>query len=156
MRGLTKRQCLGLAFIRQRIEAQEECPTLQEIAEHLSIKAKSGAHRVVERLIEHGYLIRIGRGHRALAIPDGAPPLAFVDRKVERIVRHTVVLGAISEHPPLDKAKLLSTRKKRTYVVELERDLHTRLRKIAQETNAPAERIIAMALRDFIMERDAA
>ncbi len=156
MRGLTKRQSLALAFIRQRLAAQQECPSLQEIAEHIGMKAKSGAHRAVTALIEGGYLIRTARGHRTLAMPNDAPPLAFGEQKVERIVKHTVVLGAISEHPPLDKAKLLSTRKKRTYVVELERDLHCQLRKIARSTNAPPERIIAMALRDFIMERDAA
>lgn len=156
MRGLTNRQCRALTFIRQRVEAQEESPTLQEIADHTGLKAKSAAHRAVEALIEAGYLIRAGRGRLCLTIPADAPPIAFVDRKVARVVKQTVVLGAISEHPPLDKAKLLSTRKKRTYVVELERDLHTRLRQIARDADAPPERIIAMALRDFIMEREAA
>jgi SOS-response transcriptional repressor LexA len=156
MRGLTKRQADALVLIRRRLNVGQVSPTLQEIADAIGLKAKSGAHRMVETLIARGYLIRVGRGFRALDVPADAPPLAVVDRKVARIVKQTVVLGAISEYPPLDKAKLLTTRKKRTYVVELERDLHHRLRKIARDVDAPPERIIAMALRDFIMERDAA
>ncbi|GAN49691.1 LexA family protein [Methylobacterium radiotolerans] len=155
MRGLTNGQCRALTFIRRRVEAQEESPTLQEIADHMGVKARSAAHRAVEGLIEAGYVIRSGRGRLCLTIPGDAPALAIVDRKVERVVKHTVALDAMSAHPPADKAKLLSTRKKRTYVVELEKDLHTRLRKIARDAEAPPERIIAMALRDFIMERNA-
>lgn len=89
-------------------------------------------------------------------MPDAAPPLAFVEQKARRGLDLTAGLNATAEHPPADQARSPITRKKRTYVVELERDLHVRLRKLARSADAPPERIIAMALRDYIMERDAA
>ena len=69
-------------------------PTQQEIADHMGLKAKSAAHRAIDALIEAGYLIRAGRGRLCLTIPADAPQLAFIDRKVARVVKHTVVLDA--------------------------------------------------------------
>lgn len=156
MRGLTRRQAEALSLIRDRLAEDRVTPTLQEIADLVGYRARSAAHRMVGALIARGYLAWTGRGFRTLDVPEAAPAIAFVEQKVERIVNQTVVLGVIAEHPPCDQAKSPRTRKKRTYVVELERDLHIRLRRLARSAEAPPERIIAMALRDYIMERDAA
>ena len=47
---------------------------------------------------------------------------------------------------------MATTRRKRTYVVELERDVNRRLRIISENTGMPAEAIISLALRAWIMD----
>ncbi len=47
---------------------------------------------------------------------------------------------------------MASTRRKRTYVVELERDVNRRLRLLSENAGLPAEAIITQALRAWIMD----
>ena len=60
----------------------------------------------------------------------------------------------VSLHPPKDQAKLAATRRKRTYAVELERDVNRRLRVISENAGIPAEAIISQALRAWITDAD--
>ncbi|MBB5765912.1 hypothetical protein ABEV34_11760 [Methylorubrum rhodesianum] len=49
---------------------------------------------------------------------------------------------------------MASTRRKQTYVVELERDVNRRLRLLSENTWMPAEAIITQALRAWIMDAE--
>jgi len=65
-----------LDFIREQIDATGIAPTYQEMANHLGLKAKSGAHMRVESLIEQGKLVRRSRAARGIDI--NRAPLAHV------------------------------------------------------------------------------
>jgi predicted DNA-binding protein len=60
----------------------------------------------------------------------------------------------VSPHPPKDQARMAVTRRKRTYVVELERDVNQRLRLLSENAGIPAEAIISQALRAWIMDAE--
>ena len=73
--GLTIIQSKALQFIRDYKAANGGiAPTLDDLKEHLGMKSRSGAHRVVERLIARGSLRKLPRQARALEI---------VEREVE-------------------------------------------------------------------------
>lgn len=65
-----------LEFIRERIDATGIAPTYQEMADHLGLKSKSGAHVRVESLIRQGRLVR--RAHASRGIEINRAPLAHV------------------------------------------------------------------------------
>ncbi len=51
-------------------------PTLQEMADGIGIKSKSGVHAVVASLVRQGLLRRTADRHRAIAIVDNGVDLA--------------------------------------------------------------------------------
>jgi repressor LexA len=55
---MTRLQHQLLAFIREQIEATGICPTYAQMAEALSVKSKSGPHRLVDILVREGQLVR--------------------------------------------------------------------------------------------------
>lgn len=156
MRGLTPKKAKALAFIREQIEQDLVSPTLQEIATAMGATSKSVAHRAVETLINAGYLARAGHRLRALEIPAMPPAPAIVEHTVMKPVIRTIVKEPVAAHPPRDLAKTAVTRRSRTYVIELDGDVHKRLRRLSRLTSTPAERIIMMAVREFIMDQDRA
>lgn len=67
--GLTPRQAECLLFIEARLMLTRVCPSYDEIRLHLGSKSKSGVHRLVDGLVERGYLRRgPGKTHRSLAL----------------------------------------------------------------------------------------
>ncbi len=149
--GLTRKQAEALAFVRSRIARNEPAPTLQEVADVLGLKARSGAHRVIEALIDYGFLQRIGRALHVSALAAELPELAVVERTVVKVVERVVSRPLEAPHPARDRAKTQTTRRKRTYVLELDGDVHRRIQRLARQSGMPAERIIMEATRDFIM-----
>lgn len=149
--GLTRKQAEALAFVRGRVARNEPTPTLQEIADALGLKARSGAHRVIEALIDYGFLERVSRALHVSALAAELPELAVVERTVVKVVERVVNRPLEAPHPARDRAKTQETRRKRTYVLELDGDVHRRIQKLARKSGMPAERIIMEATRDFIM-----
>lgn len=68
---LTPAELRALDFIRDRIAKTGSAPTHQEIADEMGLRAKSGAHRIVDSLIRHGALLRRPHVERGLALADG-------------------------------------------------------------------------------------
>lgn len=149
--GLTLRQAQALTFIRERVASNGPSPKLQEIADFLGVKSRSGAHKAVEALVDYGYLRRVGNRLDLGSAEMSAPELALVERTVVKVVEKHVAVPPVAPHPPADQARLIATRQKRTYVVELEGDLNRRLRWLSKKSGLPVERIIADAARDFVM-----
>lgn len=68
--ALTPREVRALDFIRDRIARQGAAPTLAEIAALLGQRSRSGAHNVVEALVDRGLLIKTPGRLRGLALAD--------------------------------------------------------------------------------------
>ncbi|KQO53096.1 LexA family protein [Methylobacterium sp. Leaf85] len=66
--GLTETQQRAFDFIRSEVAAGRLAPTLQELADHLGLRAKSGAHRIVAELKAKGHLRRSPGRKRAIVI----------------------------------------------------------------------------------------
>ena len=64
---LTKKQNQLLSFLIKRIEEEGISPSYEEICIELSLKSKSGIHRIVKSLEERGYVERLQNKARAIA-----------------------------------------------------------------------------------------
>ena len=73
--GLTEAQLRAFNFIARHIETHGISPSVSEIAEALRLASKSGVCRLVDGLVERGYVTRLPNRARTLAIvPDAAAP----------------------------------------------------------------------------------
>ncbi|MEM6810946.1 MAG: transcriptional repressor LexA [Pseudomonadota bacterium] len=71
---LTKKQRDLLLFIHERMNEGDIAPSFDEMREALSLKSKSGIHRLITALVERGYLERLPNRARALEVkklPEG-------------------------------------------------------------------------------------
>jgi SOS-response transcriptional repressor LexA len=69
--GLTERQSKALLFIRQYIaDTNGTSPSYREIADHLEVDHVSSAHGIVEGLVKRGFLRRLPRVSRSVAVVD--------------------------------------------------------------------------------------
>jgi DNA-binding MarR family transcriptional regulator len=66
--GLTPRQLECMKFISSYVDQNGHAPTMNQIAAALGLKSRSGAHRIIESLIERGWLARVNGLHRSLAV----------------------------------------------------------------------------------------
>ena len=64
---LTKKQNQLLSFLIKRIEEEGISPSYEEICIELSLKSKSGIHRIVKSLEERGFVERLRNKARAIA-----------------------------------------------------------------------------------------
>ena len=64
---LTQKQNQLLSFLIKRIEEDGVSPSYEEICIELSLKSKSGIHRIVKSLEERGYVERLENKARAIA-----------------------------------------------------------------------------------------
>src|SRR6056300_1501907 len=64
---LTLKQNQLLSFLIKRIEENGVSPSYEEICKELSLKSKSGIHRIVKSLEERGYIERLENRARANA-----------------------------------------------------------------------------------------
>jgi repressor LexA len=74
---LTKKQKDLLLFIHERMKAGDIAPSFDEMRDALSLKSKSGIHRLITGLVERGYLERLPHRARALEVkklPEGYSP----------------------------------------------------------------------------------
>jgi repressor LexA len=71
---LTRKQRDLLVLIHERMNADGVAPSFEEMKESLGLKSKSGIHRLIEALVERGYLERLPHRARALQVrklPEG-------------------------------------------------------------------------------------
>ena len=71
---LTRKQHELLLLIHERLQAEGVPPSFEEMKEALSLKSKSGIHRLITALEERGFIRRLPNRARALEViklPDG-------------------------------------------------------------------------------------
>ncbi|RLJ21772.1 repressor LexA [bacterium endosymbiont of Escarpia laminata] len=68
----TKQQTKVLNFVRGHIASHGRAPTLEEIGEHLGGRSRGAVHRLVQILIDEGFLARNSSGWRSLEAVDQA------------------------------------------------------------------------------------
>ena len=102
---LTRCQHKALTFIVGYAKREGVAPTYDEIKANLGITSKSGAHRLVQGLIERGYLRSISHKARALEVlrePEvGTGALLFSDDEMKVIAylrTHPNAMAQILEH----------------------------------------------------------
>jgi len=74
---LTKKQRDLLVFIHEKMADGDLAPSFDEMKDALDLKSKSGIHRLIEALVERGFLERLPNRARALHIrrlPEGYTP----------------------------------------------------------------------------------
>lgn len=71
--GLTPHQRQLFDFVHAEITSGNVSPSFEQIREHLGLKSKSGVHRLVEALVERGWLIKLPGRARSLALPGSGP-----------------------------------------------------------------------------------
>ena len=78
---LTLKQNQLLTFLIKRLEEHGVSPSYEEICKELSLKSKSGIHRIVKSLEERGYIERLENRARAIApkkSPNGQPYISNI------------------------------------------------------------------------------
>ena len=78
---LTHKQNQLLTFLIKRLEEHGVSPSYEEICKELSLKSKSGIHRIVKSLEERGYIERLENRARAIApkkSPNGQPYISNI------------------------------------------------------------------------------
>lgn len=78
---LTFKQNQLLTFLIKRLEEHGVSPSYEEICKELSLKSKSGIHRIVKSLEERGYIERLENRARAIAPkknPNGQPYISNI------------------------------------------------------------------------------
>ena len=78
---LTHKQNQLLTFLIKRLEENGVSPSYEEICKELSLKSKSGIHRIVKSLEERGYIERLKNRARAIAPkknPNGQPYISNI------------------------------------------------------------------------------
>ncbi|MBU6235167.1 MAG: transcriptional repressor LexA [Alphaproteobacteria bacterium] len=74
---LTKKQRDLLVYIHEKLAEGDLAPSFDEMKDALGLKSKSGVHRLIEALVERGFLERLPNRARALHVkklPDGYAP----------------------------------------------------------------------------------
>lgn len=77
---LTRKQYELLLFINQRLESTGVSPSFEEMKEALSLKSKSGIHRLITGLEERGFIRRLAHRARALEVLKLPEPLNARDK----------------------------------------------------------------------------
>lgn len=65
---LTEQQSKLLSFIKKTVDKKNISPSFDEMRKAVGLKSKSGIHRLVNALVERGYLRQIKNRHRALEV----------------------------------------------------------------------------------------
>ena len=117
---LTQKQSKLLSFLIKRIEEVGISPSYEEICIELSLKSKSGIHRIVKSLEERGYVERLENKARAIApkkYTNGQPYISnvinlsnkFLDKKNSLMKEqapfntdHIPLLGKIAAGTPIE------------------------------------------------------
>ena len=146
--GLTRRQFELLTFIDEYVEECGSPPSFEEMRAALGLTSKFGIHRLLTGLEERGYIRRLPKLARSLAV---------------RVRPHKLPeAGALQTNDPPPPPPTPKSPPKRRRVrlrpkppglaVELPRDLERTLKRLSRQAAVPPSRIIVDALRDYIME----
>ena len=100
---LTRKQQELLQFIQERLAEGNVCPSFDEMREAMSLKSKSGIHRLISALEERGFVRRLPHRARALEVlrlPESAAPAIEhkPDGEAEAMVEPAVI-GAMTQLP---------------------------------------------------------
>lgn len=74
--GLTNRQSELLGFIELEMSECGVPPSYSEMMEHLGLHSKSGVSRLIDGLVERGYVRRLARRTRAIELLRPSEPIA--------------------------------------------------------------------------------
>lgn len=66
--GLTHKQRKLMVFLQNSIEKSDMVPSYDEMREHVGLKSKSGICRLIDCLVERGYIERLPRRARAIRV----------------------------------------------------------------------------------------
>jgi repressor LexA len=105
---LTKKQYELLMFIHKRVQRDGVSPSFDEMKEALSLRSKSGIHRLITALEERGFIRRLA--HRARAVEILRLPDNIEDTRPSRgTFRPSVIEGDRAATPPAAPAPALSS-----------------------------------------------
>ncbi|MBX7147190.1 MAG: repressor LexA, partial [Alphaproteobacteria bacterium] len=65
---LTRKQHQLLLYLQNYLDTQGICPSFDEMKEALSLKSKSGVHRLISGLTERGFINRLPNRARAIEV----------------------------------------------------------------------------------------
>lgn len=114
---LTKKQKDLLLFIHERMKSGDIAPSFDEMRDALSLKSKSGIHRLITGLVERGYLERLPHRARALEVkklPEGYAPktndnsrASHQTREINAVIAHAAMMsipmqGRIAAGTPIE------------------------------------------------------
>jgi SOS-response transcriptional repressor LexA len=110
MMGLTHKQAEGLSLIRTFFAERGVAPSLEELRVGLGLSSKSGAHRILEGLVERGRIRRLPQRARGIELVDSAPETALLEclptEQLRDLVARAVGLIADREDVPATAAML--------------------------------------------------
>ena len=101
---LTQKQRDLLVFIHERMKSGDIAPSFEEMKEALDLKSKSGIHRLINALVERGYLERLPNRARALEVrklPEGYTPSNDDDSRAAVKGRHINAVYASAGITPI-------------------------------------------------------
>lgn len=81
---LTRKQCELLKFIHERLTESGVPPSFDEMKDALDLKSKSGVHRLINALVERGFIRRLPNRARALEVlrlPEAVGQAAAMPRR---------------------------------------------------------------------------
>lgn len=94
--GLTARQRKLFAFVEAELQAGRPSPSYDEMVAFMGFASKSNVKRIVDALVERGWLVTIPNRARALALPPSAAAdevrAILAEREVAREAAQTATL----------------------------------------------------------------
>ena len=119
---LTRKQQELLQFIQQRLAEGNVCPSFDEMREAMSLKSKSGIHRLISALEERGFVRRLPHRARALEVvklpepaapaggsPTESGPQPVVDPAIVGALAQLPLYGRIAAGTPIEALRDRST-----------------------------------------------
>lgn len=86
--GLTSSQKKLFVFVETELLADRRPPSFDEMRDFMGLRSKSSIHRMIEALVERGWLIRMPNRARSLALPPSSSVAEIrrilEDREIER------------------------------------------------------------------------
>lgn len=139
--GLTEQAAKALTFIQEFIDTHGWSPSLQEIASAVGWKSKSNAHRIIDVLIDRGYVAKRPDANRSLVVLRCVPGSAAANG-----------INAVQPSSNLPRYQMLDQAILRNYVGTTGKDpaphQDTALRWLAVAMTAlPDDRAVAYELR---------
>ena len=107
---LTKKQNELLTYLIKCIESEGITPSYEEICSALSLKSKSGIHRIVKSLEERGFIERLENKARAIApkkYPNGQIYNSDVINFKDKFIKNKSTTNLISNNNRIDEIPLL-------------------------------------------------
>ena len=93
--GLTERQAELLSMLRYR-EAGGITPSFEEMRQHIGFVSKSNVHRIIDALVERGYVTRLyGKARSIRCVSSLSFDGVTTDELIAELSRRGVAIGAV-------------------------------------------------------------